>query len=164
MPTSNRFTVPGARNKSGCLFPLIAFPPLLALGFVVTLLTEPALFAKASKCTPLNSDTLTYANTCSYAVNLQYCMFSKSGPDHDLCRDFHLEPDEETPSLRADLAVLGGLLNNSKLACKAPYLPGQKRDTNNKRLKPACREVGQEGVGPHVSRGSPAPEGTGSGL
>lgn len=153
MPSSNRLKFLGSGGKPiGCLFPVIAFLGLMAIGFVSTLLWKPEQLAKVNHCATYNSAELTYSNTCEFTINMQYCLYSKQGVDQDFCRQFELVPGASTPSLNADLAQLGGLLNNQKIACKSPYLPGQRQNWNTKRWQPACLEADDPDVGPHVSR------------
>lgn len=153
MPTKDHTYIPKSGGKPvGCLFPILGLLGVSAIGFLVTYFWHPEQLAKVNKCASYNETDLTYTNSCDYDINMQYCMWSQSGEEKDFCRDIALAPGESTPSLRNDLAQLGGLLNNQKIACKAPYLPGQRKDMNNKRWKPACLKEGDPDVGPHVSR------------
>lgn len=150
--TRHRFPFVSSGKRVGYVFPLAALALVSAAGFATTCFFQPEKYAKVNHCATYNETELTYSNTCDFEVNIQYCMFSEAGVERDFCRDFTLAPGASTPSLRSDLNQLGGLLNNQKIACKAPYRPGQRRNANTKRWEPACMKEGDPEIGPHVTR------------
>jgi len=125
---------------------------VFAIGYVVTLLTTPARLARANSCIRASTTQPPLRNTGRHHINPQYSLYSKAGPGRDLCRNTRLAPGDGLASLQGDLAALGGLFRIDMMACKAPYLPGQVQDMNNKRMKPACLSADESGVGPHISR------------
>lgn len=142
-------------KRLGCLFPIIAFVTFPLVGYVFTSFVQPQRLAKVQQCIAFNTSSLAYSNSCDFDINIQYCFWSKEGPEKDVCFDEHLAPGRETRPIGEHLAKLGGLLNDHQIACKAPYLPGRTVHPNNKQWRPGCLKEGHENIGPHVSRTLP---------
>ena len=143
----------------GCLFPVIAVVALGAIGYVNTRLSKPERLADVNSCIgPQDGDPI-YADTCDSPINLQYCFFSQTSPERDMCRNTELAPGEglDEQVFNADLRELGGLFRADFMACELPFVPGQYEYWNTRRMTPGCVPPDDPFAGRHISRPGAAP-------
>ncbi len=128
----------------GCLWAVGAFFGLLMVGFVSTKLFQPQKLAQAKACIGnISAAEPPLQNLCDYPVNMQLCLFAKTGDD--ICRTLTLQPGDgfDRAAIDADLARLGGLLRAETYACKLPYMPGMVENWNTKRMQQGCLPKGE---------------------
>ena len=134
----------GAPRKKGvgCIIAAACVLGLLVIAYVTTVMFQPERLADVNQCRgPYEDAEPPFENTCDYPVNTQLCLYGTSGGE--VCRTIELAPGEgfDRAEINADLATLDGLLRPEVYTCKAPYLPGQVIDPNNKQLKAGCLPI-----------------------